>query len=65
MPAQRNQRSTRPAATRVGSITARRGNDGNAYTSRSACLLPERETSQRLHTIWHETGLGIDSRTAR
>jgi hypothetical protein len=22
-------------------------------------------TSQRLHTIWHETVLGIDSRTAR
>jgi hypothetical protein len=30
MPAQRNQRSTRPATTtRAGSTTARRGNDGN------------------------------------
>ena len=28
-------------------------------------LLPGSETSQRLHTIWHETVLGIDSRTAR
>jgi hypothetical protein len=101
MPAQRNQRSTRPATTRAGSTTARRGNDGNgnsrrnnraaywpvelsigtaidlvvegqngdtfgiAVCSRCACILPESETSQRLHTIWHETVLRIDSRTAR
>jgi ribosomal protein S10 len=74
MPAQRSQRSTRPAA-RAGTTTARRGNDGNgdsrrdnfeiAVCSRCACILPEGETSQRLHTIWHETVLRIDSRTAR
>jgi hypothetical protein len=29
MPAQRNQPSTRPATTRAGSTTARRGNGGN------------------------------------
>ena len=95
MPAQRNQRSTRPAIPRAGSTTVRCGNDGNgraaywpdelfigtavdlvvegqngdtfgiAVCSRSACILPESEASQRLHTIWHETVLGIDSRTAR
>jgi hypothetical protein len=30
-----------------------------------ASILPGIETSQRLHTIWHEAVLGIDSRTAR
>lgn len=38
---------------------------GIAACSRCACVLPGSETSQRLHTIWHETVLGIDSRTAR
>jgi hypothetical protein len=28
-----------------------------------ACILPGSETSQRSHTIWHETVLSIDSRT--
>jgi hypothetical protein len=80
MPAQRNQRSTRPATTRAGSSTARRGNDGNGNGRRSnqasywpvelsigtaIDFLPESETSQRLHTIWHETVLRIDIRTAR
>jgi hypothetical protein len=100
MPAQRNQRSTRPAATRAGSTTARRGDGGNGNGRRNnraaswpvdlsigtaidlvvegrngdtfgiavcplcACILPGGETSRRLHT-WHETVLGIDSRTAR
>jgi hypothetical protein len=36
MPAQRNQRSTRPAATaRAGSTTARRGDDGNGNGRRN------------------------------
>jgi hypothetical protein len=35
MPAQRNRRSTRPATTRPGSITARRGNDGNGNGTRN------------------------------
>ena len=100
MPAQRNQRSTRPATTtRAGSTTARRGNGGNgrrnnraaycpvelsigtaidlvvegqhgdpfgiAVCSQCASIRPGGETSQRLPTIWHETVLGIDSRTVR
>jgi hypothetical protein len=99
MPAQRNQRSTHPAATtRAGSTTARRGNGngrrnnrvaywpvalsigtaidlvvegqngdtlGIAVCSLCASILPGSETSQRWHTTWHETVLGIDSRTAR
>jgi hypothetical protein len=101
MPAQRNQRGTRPATTRAAGTTDRRGNDGNgnsrrsnraaywpvelsigttvdlvvegqngdtfgiAVCSRCACILPESETSRRLHTIRHQTVLGIDSRTAR
>jgi hypothetical protein len=93
MPAQRNQRGTRPATTRAASTTDRRGNHGNgnsrrsnraaywpvdlvmegqngdtfgiAVCSRCACILPESETSRRLHTIRHQTVLGIDSRTAR
>jgi hypothetical protein len=101
MPAQRNQRSTRPATTRAGSTTARHGNGDNgngrrnnraaywpvelsigpaidlvvedqngdtfgiAVCSLCASILPGSETSQRLHTIWHETVLGIDSRIAR
>jgi hypothetical protein len=58
MPAQRNQRSTRPATTRAGSTF------GIAVCSLCACILPGSETSRRLPT-WHETVLGIDSRTAR
>lgn len=94
MPAQHNQRSTRPATTR-------RGNDGNGNGRRNkraaywpvelsigtaidpvvegqngdtfeivvcslcASILAGSETSQRLHTIWHETVLRIDSGTAR
>jgi hypothetical protein len=80
MPAQRNQRSTHPATTRAGGITARRGNDGNGNGRRNNQAaywpvepsigtaidhLPGSETSQRLHTSWHETVPGIDSRTAR
>jgi hypothetical protein len=88
MPAQRNQRSTRPATTtRAGSTTARRGNGGNGNGRRNnrAADWPVElsigtaidqvvegqngdtwsETSQRLRTSWHETVLGIDSRTAR
>jgi hypothetical protein len=100
MPAQRDQRSTRPATTtRAGSTTARRGNGGNgrrnnraaywpvelsigtaidlvvegqngdtfgiAVCSLCASILAGSETSQRLHRIWHESVLGIDSRTAR
>jgi hypothetical protein len=102
MPAQRNQRSTRPATTnRAGSTTARRGNGGNgtgrrnnraadrsvelsigtaidlvvedengdtfgiAVCSLCASILPGSETAQRSHTSWHETVLGIDSRTVR
>ena len=96
MPAPRDQCRTRPATTRAGSTTARRGNGrrnnraacwpvelsirtaidlvvegqngdtfGIAVCSPRASILPGIETSQRLHTIWHETGLGIDSRTAR
>ena len=38
---------------------------GIAVCSPRASILPGIETSQRLHTIWHETVLGIDSRTAR
>jgi hypothetical protein len=100
MPAQRNQRSTRPATTGAGSTTARRGNGGNGNGSRNnratswpvelsigtaidqvvegqngdtfgiavcslcASILAGSETSQRLPTSWHETVLGIDSRTA-
>jgi hypothetical protein len=99
MPARRNQRSTRPATTRAGSTTTRRGNGGNgrrtnraaswpiepsigtaidlvvegqngdtfgiAVCSRCASILPGSETSQRWHTIWHQTVLGTDCRTAR
>jgi hypothetical protein len=98
MPAQRNQRRTRPATTRAGSTTARRGNGngrrnnratywpvelsigtaidlvvegqngdtfGIAVCSLCASILPGSETFQRLHTIWHETVVGIDSGTAR
>ena len=36
-----------------------------AVCSLCASILPGNETSQRLQTIWHETVLGIDSRTAR
>jgi hypothetical protein len=35
MPAQRNHRSTRPAATRAGSTTARRGNGSNGNGRRN------------------------------
>jgi hypothetical protein len=35
MPAQRNQRSIRPATTRAGSATARRGNGGNGNGRRN------------------------------
>jgi hypothetical protein len=96
MPARRNQRSTRPATTRAGSTTARRGNGNGRRDNRAAdwpvelsigtaidlvvegqngdtfviavcslcaCILPGSETSQRSHTIWHETVLSIDSRT--
>jgi hypothetical protein len=35
MPAQRNQRSTRPATTRAGSTIARRGNGGNGTGRRN------------------------------
>jgi hypothetical protein len=85
MPAQRNQRSTRPAiTTRAGSTTARRGNGNGRRNNRAADWPVElsiataidqvvegqngdtgSETSQRLRTSWHETVLGIDSRTAR
>ena len=77
MPAQRNQRSTRPATTRAGSTTTRRGNGSGTCNNRAAewpvelsigtaiDLLPGSETSQRLHTIWHEAVLRIDFRTAR
>ena len=101
MPAQRNQKTTRPAApTRAESTTAGRSNgNGNgrrnnraaywpvelsigpaidlvvegqngdtfgiAVCSPRASILPGIETSQWLHTIWHEPVLGIDSRTAR
>jgi hypothetical protein len=44
------------------------GQNGDAFRiavcSRCARILPERETSQRLHTTWDETVLGIDPRTA-
>jgi hypothetical protein len=36
-----------------------------AVCSLCACILPGSETSQRWHTIWNETVLGIDSRTVR
>jgi hypothetical protein len=96
MPAQRNRRSTRPATTRAGSTTARRGNGrrntraacwpvelsigtavdlvvegqnrdnfGIAACSLCASVPPGRRTPQRLHAIWHEPVVGIDSRTAR
>ena len=75
MPAQWNQRSTRAAywpvelfiGTAVDLVVEGQNGDtfGIAVCSRSACILPESEASQRLHTIWHETVLGIDSRTAR
>ena len=95
MPAPRDQCRTRPATTRVGSTTARRGNgrrnnraacwpaelsigaaidlvvegqDGDTFgiavCSRCASVLPGSETSQRLHTMWRQTVLGSDSRTA-
>jgi hypothetical protein len=35
MPAQRNQRSTRPATTMAESTTARRGNGGNGHGRRN------------------------------
>jgi hypothetical protein len=38
---------------------------GTAVCSLCASILPGNESSQRLHTIGHETVLGIDSRTAR
>jgi hypothetical protein len=81
MPAQRNQRSTRPATTtRAGSTTARRGNGGNGRRNNRAASWPIElsigtaidlvvegqngdtgsEISQRWHTIWHETVLGIE-----
>ena len=83
MPAQRHQRSTRPATTtRAGSTTARRGNGNGRRNNRAADWPVElsigtaidqvvegqngdtgSETSQRSHTIWHETVLSIDSRT--
>jgi hypothetical protein len=99
MPAQRYDRSTRPAApTRVESTAAGRGNGKGRRNNRAAywtvelsigtaidlvmedqngdtlgiavcvpraSILPGIETSQRLHTIWHEAVLGIDSRIAR
>jgi hypothetical protein len=36
-----------------------------AVCSLCAAILPGSEVSQRLHTVWHETVVGIDSRTAR
>jgi hypothetical protein len=38
---------------------------GIAVCSLCAAILPGSEVSQRLHTVWHETVAGIDSRTAR
>lgn len=52
MPARRDQRSTRPATTRAGSTTARRGNGGNG-------------NGRGNNSFWHETVVGIGSRTAR
>jgi hypothetical protein len=40
MPAQRHQRSTRPATTRAGRTTARRGNDGNGRRNNRAADWP-------------------------
>jgi hypothetical protein len=57
MPAQRNQRSTRPATTRAGSTIDQVVEGQNGDTGS--------EASRRLHTNWHETVPGIDPRTAR
>jgi hypothetical protein len=73
MPARRHQRSTPPDTTRAGSTTAidlvveSQNSDTFviAVCSLCACILPGSETSQRWHTIWNETVLGIDSRTVR
>jgi hypothetical protein len=44
------------------------GQNGDTFAIAVCCLcasiLPGSEISQRLHTIWHETVSGIDSRTA-
>jgi hypothetical protein len=56
MPAQRTQWSTRLATTTTFGIAVR---------SLCASILAGSESARRLHTIWHETVLGIDSRTAR
>ena len=71
MPAQRDQRSTRPATTtRAGSTTARRGNGGNGNGRREnrAAYWPVElsiETAIDL-VVEGQNGdsLGIDSRTA-
>jgi hypothetical protein len=61
MPAQRNQRNDRaadrPVELSIGTaidlvVEGQNGDTGS-------------ETSQRSHTSWHETVLGIDSRTVR
>ena len=68
----RNNRATyRPVELSIGTtidlvVEGPNGDTfGIAVCSMRASILPGIETSQRLHTIWHEAVLGIDSRTAR
>jgi hypothetical protein len=69
MPAPRDQ--CRPAELSIEAAIdlVVEGQDGDTFgiavCSRCAFIHPGSETSQRSHTIWHQTVLGIDSRTAR
>ena len=71
MPAQRNQRSTRPATPRAGGTTARCGNDGNGNSRRNhrAAYWPVELFIGTVVDLLVEgqngDTFGIDSRTAR
>ena len=72
MPAQRNQRSTRPATTtRAGSTAARRGNGGNGNgkrNNRAAYWPVELSIGTAIDLVVKGQDcdtFGIDSRTAR
>jgi hypothetical protein len=71
MPAQRNQRSTRPATTRAESTTARRGNDGNGNgrrNNRAAYWPVELSIGTAIDLVVESQNgdtFGIDSGTAR
>jgi hypothetical protein len=71
MPAQRNQRSTRPVTTHAGSTTARRGDGGNGNgrrNNRAASWLVGLSNGTAIDLVVEGRNgdtFGIDSRTAR